>query len=98
MRRIFSLSILAVSLLLLSGCSATNVSKFITAAGKDQATWKIHVMTPYGSGDYTRIGKMEPGQSATVNSDGSITITSSCPSGGSNLITAPMKADVSIHQ
>lgn len=59
----------------LCGCSATNISKFVNAAGKDKATWKVHVMTPYGSGDYTRIGEMAPGQSCTVSPDGGITIT-----------------------
>lgn len=60
--------------LLLCGCTATNISKLATAIGKDQATWKVHVMTPYGSGDYTRIGHTD-GQTVTVSPDGSISIT-----------------------
>lgn len=74
MKAIISIALLAALAIAGSGCSATNVSKLVNAMGKDKATWKAHVMTPYGSGDYTRIGELAPGQSATVNSDGSITI------------------------
>lgn len=68
-------------LLALCGCSATNITKFATAIGKDQATWKINVTTLYGGGTYVRLGAF-PGQSCTVNSDGSITTTWTSPTNG----------------
>lgn len=62
------------SLLALCGCSATNVSRFATAMGKDHATWIVNVNTIYGSGRYVRIGD-NTNVCTSVNADGVITQT-----------------------
>lgn len=39
---------------LLSGCSSTNVTKLVQAAAKDPASVKISVRSPWGTVDYER--------------------------------------------
>jgi len=66
--------LLAVPLaLLLAGCSSTNITKLVGALAKDPATSVVKVTTIYGTVSYTRVGVMT-NETASVNSDGSVTI------------------------
>ncbi len=67
--------IAALSLLGLTGCSSTNITKLVNALAKDPATSVVKITTIYGSVSYTRVGLLT-NESASVNSDGSVILKS----------------------
>lgn len=87
-----ALSLLAV-VVLASGCSTTNVTKLTEAISKDPAAVAVDIMTPYGSAKVRRAGCL-PGQTTTINSDGSMTVSNGGT--GTNFLTAPVKATLSV--
>ena len=66
-----------IFLLLLScaGCSSTNISRLVTALGKDRATVVHKVSTIYGTSFFVRIGD-STNTSTTVTPDGTVTVKS----------------------
>jgi uncharacterized lipoprotein YmbA len=64
-----------LALTALCGCSSTNITKLVNALSKDPATSVIKVTTVYGTVSYTRVGLLT-NESASVNSDGSVTLKS----------------------
>jgi len=62
-----------LAVLLLAGCSSTNITKLVGALAKDPATSVVKVTTIYGSISYVRIG-VTTNQTVSVNSDGSTTM------------------------
>jgi hypothetical protein len=78
---------------LLLGCTGCismggGAAKAIAAAAKDPASQTLHIVCPYGSIDWRRVGCL-PGQETTVNLDGSITVR--CGP-GTNLLTQDIPA------
>jgi len=64
-----------LSLIALTGCSSTNITKLVQALAKDPATSVIKISTVYGTVNYTRVGLMT-NETASVNSDGSVILKS----------------------
>jgi len=64
-----------LSLIALTGCSSTNITKLVQALSKDPATSVIKISTVYGTVNYTRVGLMT-NETASVNSDGSVILKS----------------------
>ena len=64
-----------IPILLLCGCSPTNISNLVKAVAKDPATVIIKVSSVYGTVSYTRVGLLT-NESASVNSDGSVILKS----------------------
>lgn len=58
--------------LALAGCSSTNITKLMEAAGHDSASTVVNVTTLYGQGRYSRLG---PGAIGMVGADGTLSIT-----------------------
>ena len=60
--------LLFLPLVLLAGCSTTNLAQVVKAAAGDPATIKVRITTIYGTIDFIRIGATNI--STTVNPDG----------------------------
>ena len=67
--------LLILPLVLLCGCSPTNISNLVKAVAKDPATVTIKVSSVYGTVSYTRVGLMT-NETASVASDGSVILKS----------------------
>lgn len=64
---------LILPILILTGCSSTNITKLVGALAKDPAISVVKVTTLWGTVSYTRIGG-RTNETTSVNSDGSVTI------------------------
>lgn len=65
-------SILFIPLLVLCGCSTTNLEKVLIAAGKDQAIVVGKIASVYGTASIVRIGGTT--NTVTVSPDGTVTV------------------------
>lgn len=71
-------TILALSLLLvLTGCSTTNISKLTQALSKDPAIVSVKVSSVYGTVNVVRVGTTT--NSVTVSPDGTVTVNKPPP-------------------
>jgi hypothetical protein len=63
---------LYLPLLLLTGCSTTNITKLTEALAKDPAIVVIKVGTVYGTVNLTRVGTLTNGM--TISPDGTVSV------------------------
>ena len=61
-----------IPLLLLPGCSTTNITKLTEALAKDPAIVVIKVGTVYGTVNFTRVGTLTNGM--TISPDGTVSV------------------------
>jgi len=73
MRKLTSIALLLVGVLL-SGCAATNITKFTQALAKDPAIVNMSVTSIYGNVKFTRIGSIATNESVTISPDGTTTV------------------------
>ena len=66
----------ALTLIFGSGCVSMGkgTAKVIDAMAKDKATVAVKITSVYGNATVTRIGQLLPGQTVSVNSDGSMVL------------------------
>ena len=64
-----------LSLIALTGCSSTNISKLVQALAKDPSTSVVKITTIYGNVSYTRVGLLT-NETASVAADGSVILKS----------------------
>lgn len=64
--------LLLTPLILLCGCSSTNVTKLIGALAKDPAIVSVKISSIYGTVNFTRIGGHT--NTVTVTADGTISV------------------------
>ena len=69
------LPVLVLASLLATGCSATNISKLVTAIGKDPASVSLRVTSVYGTVTYTRTNPMTNSLAHSLAPDGTIIVT-----------------------
>lgn len=70
-----------VGLLALTGCVGSNAMKSLQSLKDDHALVRLSLLTPWGQQQILRANP-GPGQSVTVNSDGSVTMTSDSVTNG----------------
>lgn len=70
--KIASLIGMAALLAMITGCSSTNITKLINAAGKDSAVVSGTVTSVYGTVKFVRVGPTT--NSVTVSPDGTVTV------------------------
>ncbi len=63
---------LFLALLLLTGCSTTNITKLTSALAKDPAIVVVSVNSIYGTVKFTRVGSITNGM--TISPDGTVSM------------------------
>jgi hypothetical protein len=86
-RFLAALAFAAFAALASTGCSSTNITKLAAAMAKDPSANALEVTTIYGNVKFRRAGCL-PGQTTTIATDGSMTVSME----NSNAQTVPVKA------